>query len=80
MYFTNLLRWNIFFLQKMNISNKNEQDLKVVSGILLSDTVQMALTNALNEKLDVESPNDIKGIKKGLMETFKRIGNMSNEN
>ena len=60
----------------MNISNRNEMDLKVVSGILLSDSVQMALANALNEKLDEnENPDDIKGIQKGLQETFKKIGN-----
>ena len=65
----------------MNISNRNEMDLKVVSGILLSDSVQMVLANALNEKLDEnENPDDIKGIQKGIQETFKKIGNMTIEN
>ena len=61
-------------LQKMNFTNRNNKEVKQVSQMLMSDTVQSALMNAIDQNLNLDDPSDLKEVKKGILESLKSIG------
>ena len=63
--------------QTLNISNRNEKDLRSVSSLFLSNQVQGALMNAINKGLHEENVQDVKKIQEGILKSFQRIRNAS---
>ena len=45
-----------------------------MSQLLMSDTVQSALMNAIDQNLNLDDPSDLKEVKKGILESLKSIG------
>ena len=68
--------FSIYF-QTLNISNRNEKDLRSVSSLFLSNQVQGALMNAINKGLHEENVQDVKKIQEGILKSFQRIRNAS---
>ena len=58
----------------MNFTNRNNKEVKQVSQLLMSDTVQSALMNAIDQNLNLDDPSDLKEVKKGILESLKSIG------
>ncbi len=64
-------------LQALNISNRNEKDLRSVSSLFLSNQVQGAIMNAINKGLHEENSQDVKKIQEGILKSFQKIRNES---
>ena len=64
-------------LQALNISNRNEKDLRSVSSLFLSNQVQGAIMNATNKGLHEENSQDVKKIQEGILKSFQKIRNES---
>ena len=64
-------------LQALNISNRNEKDLRSVSSLFLSNQVQSAIMNAINKGLHEENSQDVKKIQEGILKSFQKIRNES---
>ena len=58
----------------MKVSDGEMNDLNEVSKALLSETVQSALMNAIDTNLHLDEPGDLEKVKKGLLESFHKIG------
>ena len=58
----------------MNFTNRNNKEVKQVSQLLMSDTVQSALMNAIDQNLNLDEPSELEEVKKGILESLKSIG------
>ena len=61
----------------MNFTNRDNKEVKQVSQLLMSDTVQSALMNAIDQNLNLDEPGDLDEVKKGILESLKSIGNQN---
>ena len=58
----------------MNFTNRNKQEVKQVSQLLMSEAVQSAMMNAIDQNLDLDEPGDLHAVKKGILNSLKSIG------
>ena len=58
----------------MNFTNRNKEEVKQVSQLLMSDAVQSALMNAIDKNLDLDEPEDLQAVKKGIVKSLRSIG------
>ena len=58
----------------MNFTNRNKDETKQVSQMLMSDAVQSVVMNAIDQNLDLDESVDLEKVKKGIRESLRSIG------
>ena len=58
----------------MNFTNRNKDETEQVSQMLMSDAVQSAVMNAIDQNLDLDESVDLEKVKNGIRESLRSIG------
>ena len=58
----------------MNFTNRNKDETEQVSQMLMSDAVQSAVLNAIDQNLDLDESDDLEKVKNGIRQSLRSIG------